>query len=92
MDDRPVIPLEEISVSGYEYDLTKHFDTIPEVAEILLREAKCVFSNIEKTLYTSPTFINVVRAAIPEETLQAVLTDEQKQQLAKGALKLMTKI
>lgn len=90
-DNIPVIPLEEISLSGYKSDLTQHFDTIPEVAEILLREAKSVFSNIEKALYTSPAFINVVRAAIPEEALQAVLTDEQKQQLAKGALKLMTK-
>ena len=28
---------------------------------------------------------------MPDVTLQAVLTDEQKQQIAKGALKLMTK-
>ena len=49
MDDViPVIPMEEISISEYESDLTKHFDTIPEVAEILLREAKFLFSNIEQ--------------------------------------------
>lgn len=41
--------------------------------------------------YSAPAFINAVKAAIPDVTLQAVLTDEQKQQIAKGALKLMTK-
>ena len=35
--------------------------------------------------------MNLVKANIPDVTLQAVLTDEQKQQIAKGALKLMTK-
>ena len=95
MDDTiPVVPLEEIEeidLSGYEYELAKHFDSVPEVAEILLREAKSVFSEIENALYTSPALINAIKAAVPEETLQAVLTDEQKQQLAKGVLKLMTK-
>ncbi|MGN8658473.1 hypothetical protein [Catenibacterium mitsuokai] len=41
--------------------------------------------------YSAPAFINAVKAAIPDVILQAVLTDEQKQQIAKGELKLMTK-
>ncbi len=42
-------------------------------------------------LYTAPSFINAVRSTVPEESLQAVLSKEQKQAIAKGALKLMTK-
>lgn len=77
--------------SEYKEELAQHFDQVPEVARPLLKEAKSVFSKIEKALYTAPAFINAVKAAIPDVTLQAVLTDEQKQQIAKGALKLMTK-
>ena len=61
------------------------------MAKPLLKGAKTAFSKIEKALYTAPAFINAVKAAVPDVTLQAVLTDEQKQQIAKGALKLMTK-
>lgn len=42
-------------------------------------------------LYTAPAFINMVKASIPEQAFQAILTDEQKAQIASGALKLMTK-
>lgn len=55
------------------------------------KEQRQFFSQIEKSLYTAPAFINAVKAAVPDVTLQAMLTDEQKQQIAKGALKLMTK-
>lgn len=61
------------------------------MAKPLLKGAKTVFSQIEKSLYTAPFFISAVKAAVPDVTLQAVLTDEQKQQIVKGALKLMTK-
>lgn len=42
-------------------------------------------------LYATPALVNLIKASISEVTLQAVLTDEQKQKIAKGALKLMTK-
>lgn len=83
--------VEIIDTSEYKEDLSQHFDQVPEVAKPLLNGAKLAFSKIEKALYTTPAFINAVKAAIPDITLQAVLTDEQKQQIAKGALKLMTK-
>lgn len=89
-----VIPPEEVEIideSEYKADLAEHFDHVPEVAKPLLKEAKTAFSKIKKALYTAPAFINAVKAAIPDVTLQAVLTDDQKQQIAKGALKLMTK-
>ena len=89
-----IIPPEDVEIidaSEYREELTEHFGQVPEVAKPLLKGAKTAFSKIEKALYTAPAFINVVKAAVPDVTLQAVLTDEQKQQIAKGALKLMTK-
>lgn len=89
-----VIPPEDVEIideSEYKAELAEHFDHVPEVAKPLLKEAKTAFSKIEKALYTAPAFINAVKAAIPDVTLQAVLTDDQKQKIAKGALKLMTK-
>lgn len=89
-----VIPPEDVEIideSEYKAELAEHFDHVPEVAKPLLKEAKTAFSKIEKALYTATAFINAVKAAIPDVTLQAVLTDDQKQQIAKGALKLMTK-
>ena len=83
--------VEIIDASEYKEELSEHFGRVPDVAKPLLKGAKTVFSQIEKSLYTAPAFINAVKTAVPDVTLQAMLTDEQKQQIAKGALKLMTK-
>lgn len=95
MDEEAIIiPSEDIEVidtSEYKEELAEHFGQVPEVAKPLLKGAKTAFSKIEKALYTAPAFINAVKAVVPDVALQAVLTDEQKQQIAKGALKLMTK-
>lgn len=95
MDEEVIVirpeDMEIIDESEYKSELTEHFGQVPEVAKPLLKEAKTVFAKIEKALYTAPAFINAVKAAVPDITLQAVLTDDQKQQIAKGALKLMTK-
>jgi hypothetical protein len=93
-EDTIVIPEEDVEIidaSEYKEELSPHFNQVPEVAKPLLKEARQAFSKIEKALYTAPAFINAVKAAVPDVTLQAVLTDEQKQQIGKGALKLMTK-
>ncbi len=95
MDEETIIiPPEDVEIidaSEYREELTEHFGQVPEVAKPLLKGAKTAFSKIEKALYTAPAFINAVKAAVPDVTLQAELTDEEKQQIAKGALKLMTK-
>lgn len=95
MDDKPIIisfeDVEIIDASEYKEELSEHFGRVPELATPLLKGAKTLFTQIEKALYTAPAFINAVKAAVPDVTLQAVLTDEQKKQIAKGALKLMTK-
>lgn len=83
--------IEIIDVSEYSEDLTDYFSDMPKVARPLLKGAKEAFSKIEQMLYSSPAFINLVKASIPEQTFQAVLTDDQKVKIASGALKLMTK-
>ena len=94
MDDKIIISPDDIEVidaEGYSYEVVEQFDKVPEVAKNLVKGAKATFSRIEKMLYTAPGFINTIKSSLPEETLQAVLTDEQKSKLAEGALKLMTK-
>lgn len=94
MDDTIYIMPDEIDIvdsSDYYSDVVEHFSSVPEVAKPLLRNAKVAFCKIEEMLYSAPAFINAVKASIPEETIQAVLTDDQKSKIANGALKLMTK-
>ena len=83
--------IEIIDVSEYSEDLTDYFSDMPKVARPLLKGAKEAFSKIEQMLYSSPAFINLVKASIPAQTFQAILTDDQKVKIASGALKLMTK-
>lgn len=88
-----------ITPEGYEvydsaeycYSIDEQFVELPDIAQPLIADAKGMFAKIESLLYSAPTFINYIRAHIPETTLQAVLSDEQKTQIAKGALRLMTK-
>lgn len=83
--------IEIVDASEYSEDLTEYFSDMPEVARPLLKGAKEAFSKIEQMLYSSPAFINLVKASVPEKTFQAILTDDQKAKIASGALKLMTK-
>lgn len=80
-----------VDSSEYSEEPIEHFSQMPKVASPLIKEAKATFSKIEQMLYSIPAFITAVKAAVPDVTLQAILTNEQKQQIAKGALKLMTK-
>lgn len=94
MDDVTHISPDDIEIvdaSEYSEDLTEYFSDMPEVARPLLKSAKEAFSKIEQMLYSAPALINLVKASIPEQTFQAILTDDQKQKIASGALKLMTK-
>lgn len=95
MDDEVIyITLDDIEVvdtSEYSGEIVEQFSTVPDVAKPLLKDAKATFKKIEQMLYSALAIVNLVKANIPDVTLQAVLTDEQKQQIAKGALKLMTK-
>lgn len=83
--------IEIVNASEYSEDLTEYFNDMPEVARPLLKGAKEVFTKIEQMLYSAPAFINLVKASVPEQTFQAILTDDQKAKIASGALRLMTK-
>lgn len=83
--------MEIIDVSDYSEDIEQYFSSLPEVAKPLIKSSKVILNKIEKMLYSEPAFVNVVRASIPDETFQAVFTDDQKSEIAQGALKLMTK-
>lgn len=92
--DKAIAPGEDSTMlnnDGYAYDLTDQFSTLPDMARSLITAARDTMSKIEKMLYSSPSFINLVKASVPVHELQAVLTGEQKAELATGALKLMTK-
>lgn len=94
MDDVTHISPDDIEIvdaSEYSEDLTEYFNDMPEVARPLLKGAKEAFSKIEQMLYSSPAFINLVKASVPAQTFQAILTDDQKAKIANGALRLMTK-
>lgn len=83
--------IEIIDASEYSEDLSEYFRDMPEVARPLVKGAKEAFSKIEQMLYSAPAFINLVKASVPEQAFQAILTDDQKAKIASGALKLMTK-
>lgn len=75
----------------YFDNIDECFSNLPDVAQPLVYNAKTILNKIEKMLYSAPAFIEVVKASIPEQAFQAILTGEQKRKLANGALELMTK-
>ena len=95
MDDEIIyITVDNVKItdmSEYKDKIVEQFSAVPDVVKPLLKDAKAMFKKIEQLLYSAPAIVNMIRAYIPDVTLQAVLMDDQKQQIAKGALKLMTK-
>lgn len=83
--------VEIINMKEYNTDIGKYFKNMPDVAWPIVRGAKKTFAKIERMLYETPAFIDMVKASVPKEALQAVLTNEQKAKLADGTVKLMTK-
>ena len=82
--------IEVVDASEYCEDLTEYFGDMPEVTRPLMKGAKETFSKIENMLYSAPAFINLVKASVPEQAFQAILTDDQKAKIASGALKQMS--
>lgn len=68
------------------------FENDPEMQKnYFVKNAGRVFDQIHDTLCALPAFLEVVERLVPIEEWVAVFTDEQRQELAKGALKLMAK-
>lgn len=82
---------EVMDLTGYSQSIGECFAEVPDVAKPLIGNAEKLLKKIEKMLYSAPAFVGAIRAAIPEEAYQVILTDEQKAKIASGALKLMTK-
>ena len=55
--------IEIIDESEYRENLTEYFKEMPDVARPLVKGAKDAFSKIEQMLYSTPAFINLVKAA-----------------------------
>lgn len=88
------IPPENIEIidnKEYKPNITECFKDIPKVAENLINNAANSLKKIEKLLYTTPAFIDLIKSSIPEVSYQAILNNEQKDKIAKGAIQLMTK-
>ena len=83
--------IELIDSSEYEESVDNAFGHLPSIARPLAQLAKSSFSKIEKLLLTEPALVELVHNNMPDFAVQAILTDEQKAQLAKGTLRLMTK-
>lgn len=82
---------ELVEGSEFSENVTECFDGVPDVAMPLIGNAKCLFNRIEQMLYSAPSFVTAIKAAVPEKVYRVILTDEQKSKIASGALKLMTK-
>ena len=68
------------------------FDNDSEMQKnYFVKNAGRVFDQIHDTLCALPAFLEVVERLVPVEEWVLVFTDEQKKELAKGALKLMAK-
>lgn len=68
------------------------FENDPEMQKnYFVKNAGRVFDQIHDTLCALPAFLEVVERLVPVEEWVAIFTDEQRQELARGALKLMAK-
>ena len=68
------------------------FENDPEMQRnYFVKNAGRLFDQIHDTLCALPAFLEVVERLVPVEEWVLVFTDEQKKELAKGALKLMAK-
>lgn len=88
------IPPENIEIienNDYKNNVKKCFFNLPDVAQVIVSGANNSLKKIENILYTTPSFINLIKATIPEVSYQAILSNRQKNEIAKGAIKLMSR-
>jgi len=86
----------EISKKGEKFNMNNDFIElndidILEVAKPLKDKMSLLLSNIKDKILLVPGFIRTVSSFIPIKNLQAVLTNEQKEKIASGVLKIMSK-
>lgn len=80
-----------IDLSAYYKNPSACFSlTAPSFTPLVVNPSN-MLRTIKKHLQVSPAFIEAVKSRVPTEIWQAMLTDEQQEKLASGALELMTK-
>lgn len=68
------------------------FENDPEMQKnYFVKNAEQLFDEIHDTLCSLPAFLEVVERSVPVQEWVAVFTDDQRKELAKGALKMLTK-
>lgn len=82
--------MPKYGTTEYRSDIASFFPKASDIAKPVLGNARKLFRNIEKYLYTAPSVINLVKSSIPVSAYQAVFTSDQLNRLADGSLKLMT--
>lgn len=94
-NENPVeIPQENIEIienSDYKFEINEFFSDVPDIAKSVINNANKSLKKIEKLLYTTPSFINLIKASMPDISYQAILNADQKKKIASGAIRLMTK-
>jgi len=84
---------EHIVIEDFEVYSETSFDAskLADIAKPLVRAAQESLGKINDMLCRAPALIEIVKAAMPNEVLVTVLTEDQKAKVAAGVLKLMTK-
>ena len=80
-----------IDNNEYKGSIKECFSNLPDIAQTIINSANKSLNKIESLIYNTPAFINLIKASVPETSYQAILTNSQKSEIAKGAVKLMTK-
>lgn len=86
MDDNSI----KYNRTVYQYDISNFFENPSDFVKPVMYNARKLFHNITKYLYSTPSMINLVKASIPTSSYQAVFTSNQLNQLAEGSIKLMS--
>lgn len=69
------------------FDKTK----MPHIALPLILKANETLNKINRVLCSTPAFIEIIKTAFSTDLLAAVLTSEQKEQIANGIVRIMAK-
>lgn len=75
----------------YKGSIKECFSNLPDIAQTIINSANKSLNKIESLIYSTPAFVNLIKASVPEVSYQAILSNSQKNEIAKGAVKLMTK-
>ena len=71
--------------------IEEYFNNLPEIANGFVKNLLQLVNYIEKELPKTTSLIELAKSVVPKDEYRLVFTDEQCNELKKGAIKLMTK-